>query len=359
MTHAWLALVSVVPVATPGALRDAVDAARPGDRIQLAAGDYAVNLVIKRSGTAEAPIVLEPAPGARVVLQPRDDRRRVIELVGASHWRLEHLHIRGSRHANVQITGGTDNVVRDSEIYDARKKGIIANGDRITIERCAIHDISQPVGGDDTQGIVTWGATHLLIQDNLITTPGDGILVGGALELSHTSSDVKILRNHFHAEDGWYGRYHTENAIDIKNVDGLLVAGNVIHHYRGREDDDPMGCAMNVVTRDPEAHGVIDHVVIQGNLFFDVARALAVEGADGPGRNFVFRNNFVVGATWAHAVPRKPPGGIYLGNWSRAVIVDNLFVDVERAAVYTYGFVSEFSFERNLTIHSGGVVHEH
>jgi hypothetical protein len=293
-----------------------------------------------------------------VVLQPRDDRRRVIEMQGASHWRLEGLHVRGSRHANVQITGGTDNVVRDCEIYDAHKKGIIANGDRITIERCWIHDISQPVGGDDTQGVVTWGASHLLIQDNVITTPGDGILVGGALELSHTSSDVRILRNHFHADPAWYGRLHTENGIDIKNVDGLLVRGNFLHHYHGRDDDDPMGCAMNIVTRDPEAHGVIDHVIVEENLFFDVARALAVEGADGPGRNFVFRHNFVVGATYAHAVPRKPPGGIYLGKWSGARIEDNVFVDVDHAAVYTYGAVSELSFERNLRIRAAGLVRE-
>src|SRR5262249_38851129 len=138
----------------------------------------------------------------------------------------------------------------------------------------------------------------------------------------------------------------------------LLVKGNLLHHYHGRDDDDPMGCAMNIVTRDPEAHGVIDHVVVEENLFFDVARALAVEGADGPGRNFVFRHNFVVGATYAHAVPRKPPGGIYLGKWSGAHIDDNVFIDVDHAAVYTYGAVSELSFERNKTIRAAGLVRE-
>jgi parallel beta helix pectate lyase-like protein len=340
----------LVTVATASAIASAVGAARPGETIAIAAGEYAVNLTIARSGTARAPIVLRAAPGARVVLSARDPLRRVIELENASHWRLEDLHVRGARHADIRITGGTDNVIRRCEIYDARKKGIIANGDRITIEHSWIHDISQPVDGADTQGIVTWGASHLVIADNVITTPGDGILVGGAEGLSRTSTDVRILRNHFHAEDAWYGRLHTENAIDIKNVDGLLVEGNFIHHYRGREDDDAMGCAVNVVTRDKEVGGVIDHVRFERNVIGDVARALAVEGADGPGRHFSFRHNFVFAATFAHAVPRKPPGGLYVGNWDGVDISDNTFLDVEHAAVYCYGRVTGFRFEGNALI---------
>jgi hypothetical protein len=151
MAPAWL----LVLVASVADLEAAVERARPGDDIVIAPGDYAVNLRLRRSGAPGAPVTLRA--GGRVVLAARDPRLRVIEVEGARHWRLVGLALRGSRHANLRITESSgDIVVRDCEVFDAGKKGIIANGDDILIDHCFIHDIKQPVGGEDTQGIVTW-----------------------------------------------------------------------------------------------------------------------------------------------------------------------------------------------------------
>jgi hypothetical protein len=38
-------------------------------------------------------------------------------------------------------------------------------------------------------------------MNSRIETPGDGILIGGAGEIARTSRDVRILFNHFHAEE--------------------------------------------------------------------------------------------------------------------------------------------------------------
>jgi nitrous oxidase accessory protein NosD len=327
-------LFTLAAVTDASALTLAVERARPGDVVTVGPGEYRVNLRVTRSGTPEAPITLRAA--GRVILSARDPSLRVLELEGASHWRFEGLALRGSRHANVRITGGRDVVLRRCEVYDAGKKGIIANGDDILIEGCHVHSIAQPLGGDDTQGIVTWGSTGLTVIGTRLETPGDGILIGGAGELSRTSRRVRILFNHFHAEEGWYGRHHTENGLDVKNVSGLLVAGNVFHHYRGRDDDDPMGCAVNVVTRDPEVGGKIEDVLFVGNVFHDLVRALTVEAADGPGRRLRFVGNVVVGARARNGVPRKPPGGLWVGRWDGLSVWGNLFLGVEGAPVVRY-----------------------
>ena len=117
------------------------------------------------------------ALSSTVTLSANDDSRRVLDFVDASHWRVESLKVRGSRHANIKIDGGTDIVIRKCTVYDATKKGIIANGDLITIEDSTIRDIRQPVGGEDTQGIAVWRGSRIRIRRNTITTPGDGVLL--------------------------------------------------------------------------------------------------------------------------------------------------------------------------------------
>lgn len=214
------------------------------------------------------------------------------------------------------------------------------------------------MGGEDTQSIAAWRASRLRIRDNLFASPGDGILIGGAGQLSLTSTDVRIYRNHFHAKDSWYGTWHTENAIDIKNVDGLVITDNVIHHYRGHADDDPMGTGMNIVTRDPEVNGTIANVRVERNKFYDLVRAVAIMGADGPGRNLVFRQNVVYAALWDNAVEAKPPGAIYIGDWSGAKIDNNTLVDIDNAAVYTHGDLDGFTFRNNILRRSAGLVRE-
>jgi nitrous oxidase accessory protein NosD len=345
-------------VSTSEALQTAVDQAKPGDVIQVAGGKYAVNLTITADGTAERPITLAAAPGAKVVLSAADDSRRVLELSNASHWRIEGLGMRGTRHAVVQITGGTDVTIRGCEIYDSAKKGIIANGDLITIEQSVFRDIRQPVGGEDTQGIAAWAASRLRIRDNLFETPGDGVLIGGAGELSKTSTDVRIYRNHFHVKPEWYGKWHVENGVDAKNVDGLVISDNVFHGYHGHEGDDPMGCAIGVVTRDPEVKGRIDDVRIERNTIYDVNRGIAAQGADGPGAKLVIRDNVFARILDANGPEAKPPAAVHLGDWNDARVEQNTFVDVEFAVVHTHGKLEGFAFRDNVLRRTAGLVRE-
>ena len=58
VTCSSIAASRVVAVSTAAALKSALSAAQPGDRIDLAAGTYSGNFVISKSGTASKPIVV-------------------------------------------------------------------------------------------------------------------------------------------------------------------------------------------------------------------------------------------------------------------------------------------------------------
>jgi MYXO-CTERM domain-containing protein len=341
-------------VSSASSLASALAAANPGDQIIVSGGTYRVNLRITRDGTSSAPITLRAASGQTVVLSANDDSRRVIELDDASHWRLEGLKVRGSRHANIQIDGGTDIVIRKCTVYDASKKGIIANGDLITIEDSTIRDIRQPRGAQDTQGIVVWRGSRIRIRRNTITTPGDGVLIGGAGALGETPTDVRIYENHFHTLDSWYDTYNVENAIDIKDGEDVVVTDNVIHNYKAEQSD--AGVAMNIHTIDTEQDGDhIDDVRVERNRFYDVARAIAIAARTGPGEDVLIRRNVFYNVLEEHASSDKPPGAIYVGDWRNVTIDNNTFVDVDGHVVRQYDDTSGLKFRNNVLRRTAGI----
>jgi hypothetical protein len=101
---------------------------RPGDRVELAAGRYVGRFVSRVSGTAEAPIVFAPAPGARVTLDSNvAGEGNGLLLEGA--W----VEIHGLEITN----GGTDRArfVGGVEMHASNAK----------LVNCVIHDTAQGV----------------------------------------------------------------------------------------------------------------------------------------------------------------------------------------------------------------------
>ncbi len=94
----------------------------PGDTVELADGVYALTrtLVLDRSGTADAPIRLEAAPGARPILcfsawQPTEEKTRVLArglFLSGDHWRLTGLEVRHAPDNGLKIEGSQNRVER-------------------------------------------------------------------------------------------------------------------------------------------------------------------------------------------------------------------------------------------------------
>jgi hypothetical protein len=107
-------------------LQRAVDHARPGDTILLHDGTYrfAATIQLTNSGTADAPLRLQAAPGAKPVLcwegwWPEDEKVRFLSrglFLGGNHWHLKGL-----------------------EICHAPDNGLKIEGSHNVIEQCVFH----------------------------------------------------------------------------------------------------------------------------------------------------------------------------------------------------------------------------
>ncbi len=123
-------------------IQAAVDAARPGDRIWLngeyrhPSGTQRSFVQVRRSGTRDAPIVIESAPGRQAHLRgwgfpddgglPSTSNERLIDVFG------DHIHIRGiefsgsTRHG--LVLGGNYGVAEDVVAHDNWENGILIIG---------------------------------------------------------------------------------------------------------------------------------------------------------------------------------------------------------------------------------------
>ncbi len=343
-------------VNTSSEITSAVANAKAGDTIIIDGGSYSVNLVSSRDGTSTSPITLRASKGKTVVLSAKDQTKRVLDLAEASHWRIEDLHMRGSRHAMIRIEGGTDNVISNCEIYDGTKKGIIANGDNIVIEDSVIRDIKVGIGDGDTQGIAIWDGSRVTIRRNMFATPGDAILIGGAAA-DTTSTDIVIDDNHFHTLSSWDDRYNVENAIDIKNADGVTIKNNVMHRYQQFDGTDS-GIAINIHTHDAGADDpYIDDIMIEGNLLYDMGRGIAIAEVYGPGSDVTLRRNIFYAITHDRS-PDDRPAAIIAQDWNGLKIDNNTFVDVEGPAFWTFGDMDSYSARNNILRRTEGIKRE-
>ncbi|WNE95942.1 hypothetical protein PS467_11675 [Streptomyces luomodiensis] len=96
-------------------LREALDAARPGDTIRLADGSYHGSFEITVSGTSDSRITLTGSPKA--VLTARDGYG--LRLNGASYWTVKGITVRGDREG-IRIDGARS-VTVDSVSVSVRR----------------------------------------------------------------------------------------------------------------------------------------------------------------------------------------------------------------------------------------------
>jgi hypothetical protein len=189
---------------SPEDLQQALDAAEPGDVLQLADATYAGHFRITTSGAGEQDITL---CGSRDALIDGGDSGYAIHLDGASHWILD----------GFTVTGGAKGIVLDAS------------------ESIAMVDLEVSQTGEE--GIhLRSGSTHNSVRDSTVhhtglTTPqhGSGISVGSAesnwCEYSacapDASDDNGISRNTI--------RDTAAEAIDVKEgTRGGSISGNTL-----------------------------------------------------------------------------------------------------------------------------------
>lgn len=186
------------------ALMKAVEALRPGDRLEIAAGTYRVNRLwdLRISGTADAPIWITAAAGAQVILT-RDDARQNVVNVGQGG-PVRYLCLRG-----LEITGGSHGLR-------------LGQCDNVWVDRCHIHHT-----GEVCLSANSASTHHLFLTRNHLHHGGghgEGMYLG-ANQGEHVMSESVIALNHIHDCRGDQG-----DGIEVKQGSwGNLIAENHVH----------------------------------------------------------------------------------------------------------------------------------
>jgi hypothetical protein len=256
---------STVNVPPGGNVQAAIDAARLGDTIVLAAGATYRGpitlpakagegwLVIRSSGADELPAGrrVGPADAGRMarIVSPQAGEPAIRTMPGAHHVKLVGLEL--------TVAPGTYNLglVRfgtGEETSDAQFP------QHLVLERCYVHGDPQAGGkrgvalnarhvaivdsyfsdwkgiGQETQANAGWnGPGPFKIVNNHIEAAGVNVLFGGADPAipNLVPGDIEVRRNHFTKALAWRGeKWVVKNLFELKNARRVLVEGNVFEH---------------------------------------------------------------------------------------------------------------------------------
>ncbi len=266
-------------VAQSGDLQAALDAAEPGDVVQLAPGatfrgTYVLprktgngtivvrtNVALGDEGTRMTPSHAAEARLAKLVaVQANAPALRTA--AGTSGWRIMGIEMMvdesvratesivrlgdGSRAQN-ELSRIPSNIVLD-RVY-------VHGHPRLQLQRClslqsassAVIDsyISECHGkGFDSQAIVGWnGPGPYKIVNNTLEGVGENVMFGGADPSipNLIPSDIEFRRNFVYSPASWIGVWTKKNLLETKNVQRFLIEGNV---FDGSWGDGQVGFAI-------------------------------------------------------------------------------------------------------------------
>lgn len=267
-------------------IRDALEAARPGDVVEVADGVYHEKLVFPRGGAPGRPITLRARPGHRPVLDGTGVAGANMILVESkSHLRIVGLEIRNHR--------GVD---------DGSGIRVVGAGRDLEIRGNVIHDIR----GESAMGITVYGTEPEPIRE--LTIDGNEIYdcepaPSEALVLNGNVTDFAVTGN---------------RVRDVNNIGIDLIGG---------ETD---------VQPDPDlvARGgvVAGNVVMRANSDYDggFAAGIYVDG----GRDLVIENNLVTGSDLGIEIGAERPGQVTAG----VVVRNNVLYLNEKAGLLFGGY---------------------
>ncbi len=278
-------------ITVPGdfsSIQGALDAAGPGDTIEVGSGIYFEKLVVPASGTLAEPLVLRAAPGASPILDGTG-------VVGSNMVLID-------TKSYVQIVGFE--IRNNLSVNDGSGIRVVGSGAGIEIRENVIHDMR----GEHAMGITVYGTDPV---------PISGLVVQGnqIYDCEPASSEALTLNG---------------NVVDFAVVDNLVRdVNNIGIDFIGGETDiqpDPTLVARQGVVR--------GNTVLRANSIYDggYAGGIYVDG----GRDIVIENNRVAESDLGIEVGAENTGLVTEG----VVVRNNLIHHNEKAGLVFGGYSS-------------------
>ncbi len=260
-------------------LADAVAALQPGDKLEIGAGTWSVNRwwTINIQGRMNAPIWIEAAAGATVIITRPDANQNVMNLGVGTGNVTEYVCIRG-----LEITGGSTGM----KLYHCNN---------LWIDHCHIHDtggVGIAANSEDTH--------HLFITANHIHDPGgtaEGMYLG-ANNSEHVMHHSIVALNHVHdcsgsqgdgieVKQGSYGNRIVENLVHDTQYPCIIAYGTDGNEVNIIERNICYNSGDNVIQVQGEA-------IVRNNLAINGARAFSSHDHQGSSSNLtVVHNTFI------------------------------------------------------------------
>ncbi len=205
---------------TYATISDAVAVAAAGDTVRVHPGTYAENLDLSTSGAEGMPIRIESVRAGQAVLQG------AIEIDG-SDWEIVGLVVEAPLGTDTIKPNGARILLEGLEVSGGDRDGVDGLGVDVTIRDCAIHDMDG-VDRDAHCIVLSPGAERWRIEGNeLWDCSGDGVQLYSK-DAERSIRDTAIVGNLIY-KTGAVARM--ENAVDVKNGEGILVRGNVMYGF--------------------------------------------------------------------------------------------------------------------------------
>ena len=308
-----------IRVAAADDFQAALEAARPGDEVTLAAGavymgpftlpakDGAGFIVVRSSESGRLPKDKRVTPEDAALMPKLESRWGAVVSAetGSHHFRFVGIEMRPAKGAfltNVVLLGA-----REAELSNVPH--------HIVIDRCFIH--GDPVRGSrrgialgsgetavidswlsdfkegiaDSQAIAGWnGPGPYRIENNYLEGAGENLMFGGADPRVQglVPSDIEILRNHFKKPLAWKAtdptyagvKWATKNLLELKNARRVLIAGNL---FEQNWVDAQSGFAILFTVRNQDGKSpwsVVEDVTFENNVIRHSASGINILGHD-------------------------------------------------------------------------------
>jgi hypothetical protein len=358
-----------------GDLQGALNAANPGDVIELqAGGTYTGNFKLPVKNGDEFIVVRTagdhglPGPGVRVTpehapllakIRSGNSSSALTTAPGAHHWRFELVEFQGTTNGNGDIIalGASASQTEMSQmprdlVFDrvyvhgdrtvGQKRGIALNSASTQIINSYFADFK--LVGQEAQAIAGWnGAGPYLIENNYAEGAAQSFILGGSDPSvpNLVPADVTVRRNVFTRPLHWRNeKWLVKNAFELKNARRVLVEGNVMENvWAGGQN----GYAVLFTVRNQNGRApwsTVEDVTFRYNVIRHAGAAINVLGHDDSHPSQQLKR-LRISHNLIYDIDRSTWGGngdfIQLGAMPRDIYIENNTVMHDGAVVRVYG----------------------
>lgn len=308
-----------IRVAAADDFQAALEAARPGDEITLAAGATFTGPFTLPAKTGTGWIVVRSSESERLTkgkrvkpedaaYMPRLESRWgavITAEIGSHHFRFVGIEISPAKNAfltNVILLGSRETqlsevphhfvidrcFIHGDPVRGSRRGIALGSGEAAVIDSW-ISDFKE--GTADSQAIAGWnGPGPYRIENNYLEGAGENLMFGGADPRVQglVPSDIEILRNHFKKPLTWktgdptYAgvRWTIKNLLELKNARRVLIASNLFEQNWVAAQS---GFAILFTVRNQDGKSpwsVVEDVTFENNVIRHSASGINILGQD-------------------------------------------------------------------------------